>query len=719
MMLFSLPLLSFADPVVVTIQDNCDANVVFQIQDYNVDDDKFHSATIIGSSGASFGSFSIDPDWGTFIFSGVSISNYKGFGRISVQYFYNGEWYEQEFTVVECCQNPMSYDHIFVDEDIPPATYNGNIYLYGDVRIVGSTSFDNADVYLATDAQITFVPSVTLVADNSLFTKLCEYAWDRIFVNDGGSMFDAINSTLEESIRGVYSFQNGQIISDGNTFLNNHMSLYVGSHSAGTSSVSLTGTSFDFDRVFDTKYIHPSSPLLSGIDNYLEKSCVGIGSAYSIHALVESSDNVVLGSVSGSANHYRNTDSYGQDMSMLNLWSSQTSVYNSQFYDGQTSVCALENSKLAFGGTLTNAGNTVRGLTEVKESSALMQGNDFRNAVTIFEPVNTTVTGSFQGINIVDDNVFSDLKLSITGDNTAVRTRVLDNDFTRARIDVTKIKGTTGNRLIINNNLFESPSASYSQNNFIRVLDCDNLSVSDNEIENYSSYTPSGSLSPNGILLDDATDAIVTGNTLKNVEKGIEITGFADDMQLYCNVFNTYWRGIHLDSPSNFPSQGLAASTGADNAWTVRIVGSNTISGTLPTGIWYYFQPFIGDIRDPNAGLPSFPNMTGVSVSNLTVSSNFVSSSFCPYSSPNFKTLSPVRDINNSSGFSVYPNPAQNIVWVETEKATHQIHILNSRGQLVHKEALKGNVTKLDLSKLSSGIYQLRYDHASITLVIK
>lgn len=67
----------------------------------------------------------------------------------------------------------------------------------------------------------------------------------------------------------------------------------------------------------------------------------------------------------------------------------------------------------------------------------------------------------------------------------------------------------------------------------------------------------------------------------------------------------------------------------------------------------------------------------------------------------------------------VYPNPAQDFVYVSTEVSEGTILILNLLGQQVRTETITTNVMSLDISDLKEGIYFISITSGDVNIVKK
>lgn len=74
---------------------------------------------------------------------------------------------------------------------------------------------------------------------------------------------------------------------------------------------------------------------------------------------------------------------------------------------------------------------------------------------------------------------------------------------------------------------------------------------------------------------------------------------------------------------------------------------------------------------------------------------------------------------SNSKNWNLYPNPAENEIWVERKqyKASETCIILNSMGQKVLSTQLSSPTTRIDISSLPKGIYRIRTSDGSISFI--
>ena len=80
----------------------------------------------------------------------------------------------------------------------------------------------------------------------------------------------------------------------------------------------------------------------------------------------------------------------------------------------------------------------------------------------------------------------------------------------------------------------------------------------------------------------------------------------------------------------------------------------------------------------------------------------------CFYNSLNFTYGIPENELMDQ--VTVYPNPAQSMVWIGIPKSIKKVSLVNLTGQkILDRETLTGNIVNLDLNSLSKGTYILLF----------
>lgn len=69
-------------------------------------------------------------------------------------------------------------------------------------------------------------------------------------------------------------------------------------------------------------------------------------------------------------------------------------------------------------------------------------------------------------------------------------------------------------------------------------------------------------------------------------------------------------------------------------------------------------------------------------------------------------TIAGIKDYDNAQTISVYPNPASDVLYVQTERAG-VIELLDMNGRILKKEKINAGIQRVDVSGFSDGIYLL------------
>jgi len=80
-----------------------------------------------------------------------------------------------------------------------------------------------------------------------------------------------------------------------------------------------------------------------------------------------------------------------------------------------------------------------------------------------------------------------------------------------------------------------------------------------------------------------------------------------------------------------------------------------------------------------------------------------------------------IIDKPNESNINIYPNPAKNIITIETRELNNDrfIMIYSLSGQKIITQQIHDKKTTIDISALKPGVYFVKYDSHSLTRFIK
>ncbi len=169
------------------------------------------NANLSTTSGVNLNSWNFNPGTSSVDVDVNAITDYRGFGEIIFEILdQGGNTCFLTVTVVECCDLTPGYDYLFVNEYLPPTNFlNSKVIYYGDVT-VENTEFDNCDVLGGVDAQLIVVERI--FGNSSLFSNLCEYRWDRIYLPNGTASLTLDNCNYFLGKELILSNSLGQVV---------------------------------------------------------------------------------------------------------------------------------------------------------------------------------------------------------------------------------------------------------------------------------------------------------------------------------------------------------------------------------------------------------------------------------------------------------------------------------------------------------------------------
>jgi hypothetical protein len=93
-----------------------------------------------------------------------------------------------------------------------------------------------------------------------------------------------------------------------------------------------------------------------------------------------------------------------------------------------------------------------------------------------------------------------------------------------------------------------------------------------------------------------------------------------------------------------------------------------------------------------------------------TYSVNVTNSSGCSASDAIQITSDPCASLEQISDWNVkvYPNPGSEVVTIESNEIFEQIYLYDSNGKLVYSNSVSANSMTIDVSKLVTGVYEMK-----------
>jgi hypothetical protein len=261
------------------------------------------------------------------------------------------------------------------------------------------------------------------------------------------------------------------------------------------------------------------------------------------------------------------------------------------------------------------------------------------------------------------------------------------------------VKSTKGE--IWGNKVFLNPGGQAWANHGIRLLNCDNLQVIDNDISLYKNVASSTDAA---IFLDNSTDIRVSENYMFDCSRGLRVAGTTSMLEITCNRFEDCQAGVRFEGVTATQTLNVGGQTAPSwNAWTntsmpIRIEGSNN-SGLVVNWNW---AGSTGSDFDPNILINTVP---GVNLSIFSLGNSLIGNqiSSTPTTAP--CNLPPrIGSAEEELEAMLYPNPARHQLYVSVaEQSSLKLFSLN--GQLLKEEALHYGTHAVQVSDLAAGVY--------------
>ncbi len=696
----------------------CASNIVNYVI-YDSGGNFIQNANLSTTSGVNLNSVTFNPGSSSVDVDVNAITDYRGFGEIVLEVMDQlGNICFLTVTVVECCDNTNPHDFLFVNEYLPPTNFNNaKVIYYGDVTVENS-EFDNCEVLGGVDAQLIIVDRI--LGSSSTFSNLCSYRWDRIHLPNSSASLNLDNCTLEYSLRGAFTEDDGEVDAQSTIFNNNMISLFVENHTAtgpfNGSYINLSDNTFTDLQSFSVLGQHPSSSIsLSSHRGYV---CANASSTLSIG--IKGSSGVRIGESINSINTFANPSNNGGDKAYIEVGTSHSIIENNTFSGCCVAICSYNNSRVHIGGQAANQKNAFNEISVQAQNSAIIaEKNDFYGncGIGLINPSYLNVTSSYLDGDHLTDNIFwgsdgGSIAYNSPGSNTTY-SRIYNNTFFGGGvIEVNDFYATGTKKLIIHSNTLSNTGS-------IRLYNVDNAVVANNSLNMSALHTPSSAASPvaYGIDLFNAQNSTIKSNSLNRYNRGVQIAGNCAGTQFTCNTLVNNFYGFYLDV-CYIDHQGSVGNT-TGNEWISVWSGGRQLQGTAtqlfsPRKAWFYSTSI------PNQVLNILPSP----IDNFIRRRPEVNINPCT-AVPSFKTTNPNVDasqagseeipheelVSNFSGdILLFPNPVTDYLTLEVPDYLLGTKLLlsNSQGQVILAEQLVQNKQQIDFSYLSAGTYILR-----------
>lgn len=107
---------------------------------------------------------------------------------------------------------------------------------------------------------------------------------------------------------------------------------------------------------------------------------------------------------------------------------------------------------------------------------------------------------------------------------------------------------------------------------------------------------------------------------------------------------------------------------------------------------------------------------------NLVVSGNDCGEQYFNVFTTDYITLDGSIGVGNSNGnlsfWSVFPSPAQDMISLKSSlKLGEQVRIYNAMGELLYNGKIQGEITQLNISNFTAGVYVIVVNHQSKSFI--
>lgn len=253
---------------------------------------------------------------------------------------------------------------------------------------------------------------------------------------------------------------------------------------------------------------------------------------------------------------------------------------------------------------------------------------------------------------------------------------------------------------------------SFANGDAITNLDCPTVSISyaSSQICNSNTFpqpviisgtgTFSGgtfTVMPSGLSIDTINGTIMPSSSVE----GVFTITYTIPPSPGCPSYEASTTVIIVDGPN----AGAGGSVTVSETSTITIDLYSLLFGAQPGGVWTRLSGASGTFN-PSTG--TFTPAIGATTSTFMYS--LMGNASCPststsvtvYIQPNLSSTD-----FTATKFSISPNPVQDFMNIESDFAISKIKIFNQIGQLVLEKEVNATQAQLDLSFMSSGLYNV------------
>jgi hypothetical protein len=652
-------------------------------------------------------------------------------------------------TALAQCTTPFPFSGTLPAAGSPYVYSNTSFHLTSSITVSNNTvlEFHNVELCIDQGVEIRVDNNGILKVDNDSYFHSANPGvsmWNGIIVVGGGSssLCTFEESILEDAVNGIRSNTNGEMFVRDAIFRNNEVHLkFVGG--IGPNPSRITGSTFTCN-----------STIPSTSNAYSEAGVVLEGSG----EVIIGNPNATSFSAYSTRNHFKmmNEGVSAEEVQSLfvfnNYFEPSPAAPNRRGVYAKPNPFSFATAPLSvtIGGASANPGasplgNTFmrcqRGVLIDRIEDVSVEGNQF---------LSNNVGVRCMKINelIVNDNVLDDItNMGVWCDNPAGPSAYPTQSY---EINNNELSDVVNTAIFVNNNNVNVPSSMYDcevNNNFIdqarngiNIRKFDGVEASNNEIilrPIYATATTFGvqlkecntntngtqnllsnnrvSQSGNhytgqhvyGLYVNNSPETIVEENTLFNLYYCLHFWGNNTDVEIWCNRFQNCYTGVYFFNANSGITLDIGGwSTPSGNTWTLNTmkveVGGSPFQNTGSLLNWFWAGPIVSEYN-PNENNQSNNGNGSFNPLNISPTWNV------PFAPPCTPQAVP-RLGESSYVVNIYPNPAKDLLHIESPVEDVSLRLFNLMGQVVLEEALIQGVQNINLDNLAPGVYHCQLE---------
>jgi parallel beta-helix repeat protein len=635
----------------------------------------------------------------------------------------------------------------FSSNSLPNPSYTGCIEVTGNLTINQNLTLQGCFLDVQSGVTITVAPGVEFkILDSEVYGV--NGMWRGIKINSSASRLEVAGTYFSDAVLGIEASNGAVVYLDNNEFNRNQNHIKLSNYQPASNPVPFTftrntlrctgtmqnGNTFSDKGVHltDVHHVWVGDENNSNNKNTFEDMAFGVFAWNSVPVIANNEFSTVFNNNGGG-----NIGVYAENGSSTYVMGNPINLQNGNTFNGNHIGIFFKNLDAGAAVNGNDFISNTEGIKIVNTVSNLLipgydiQFNNFRGITSKAINIDDQVSNGFNTNGVVNIlmNEFEDSfdAIGIRVEDAKVLV-IGHNSITDLKIGIQAFENET-TEVFLNTITYIDPDGSYNKGIHLK----DNrlfANIKWNDISQ-SATPPFGNWDAD-IVVEDSERTLLEGNTIFNSRRGVMLHGSMNGINLLCNRFEDCQEGvfIYLDNPLNSagnPTWALNSPQAtlniehpsgnnqeSGNAWTnttvpTRVAG-NYNNNTNLTVNWYWGGTQNSDY-DPQ--LPPANSTPNSNVGNGIA--NSVNVAFFP--NPPCNTPPALRMAQAESfSFNVYPNPATDVLHIDTEQEGATLEIVDLMGKTVHSSTLFYGVNTLDITHLAKGIYLCRaQDQSGLT----